>query len=371
MIMLIMTVIHEHECRAIRNAFGLPDVQRLCKEGEGRIHATFRLDFAQRRSIVLQAVNTRVFANPVAVAENIAGISAYLRDRGRQPHILEPVALHQRPGQWLFAADSGRVWRCFEFVSDGYTVQTTDDLEVVRAAAAAFGAFMVDLAEFNIETLHVTLPGFHDTPRWAARLEQAVRADTAERRRTCTELIAELRAYRRLAQVMCRQPLRVAHYDTKLNNLLFHRRTHRPWCVVDWDTVMPGWLAHDFGDFVRSVCSPHGEEAATEFDRDRVNLPARFGAALDGFLSATQPIIQPAECAVLAAAPLVMSYELALRFLIDYLQGDHYFAVRAPSDNLNRAGNQFALLAAMRDAYPEFARQTQQATGVAALPLPH
>ena len=366
----VMTVINGHECHAISNAFGFPDVERLRKKGEGRIHATFRLDFARRRPILLQAVNTGVFTNPVAVAGNIAGISAYLRDRGRQPHVLEPVALHRRPGQWLFESDSGRTWRCFEFVNDGYTVQSTDDLGMVRAAAAAFGAFIADLSEFNIESLHVTLPGFHDTPRWAARLEQAVRTSTVGRRRTGAGLIAQLRAYRRLARVIGGQPLRVAHHDTKLNNLLFHRRTHRPWCVVDWDTIMPGWLAHDFGDFVRSVCSPRGE-AATGFDRDRVNLPARFGAALAGYLSATRPIIQPAECAVLAAAPLVMSYELALRFLIDYLQGDRYFAVRAPSDNLNRAGNQLALLTAMRDAYPEFARQVQQATGIAALPLPH
>ena len=366
---MVVSVMTGHACRAVCDAFGLPEVQRLRQQGQGRIHATFRLAFAQRNPIILQAVNTDVFPHIDNIADNIARISAYLRRHGRQPHVLEPVALHQRPEQWLFKSAAGRVWRCFEFVGDTYTLQATDDANVMRAAVAAFGAFVVDLADFDAASLRVTLPGFHDTPDRAASFERAVRADVAGRRRACADLIAGLRAYRGLARAIRRQPRRVVHNDTKLNNLLFHRRTHSPWCVVDWDTVMPGWLAHDFGDAVRALCSPRGEAAV--FDPERVNVSERFSAALDGLLSVARPIMQPAECEVLALAPLVMSYELALRFLTDYLQGDRYFAARAPDDNLNCARNQFALLAAMREQYPELARRAQRATGVAALPLPH
>jgi len=367
--MVVSAMMTGHECRAVCDAFGLPEVRRLRQQGQGRIHATFRLAFAQREPILLQAVNTNVFPHAEEIADNIARISAYLRRHGRQPHVLEPVALHQQPGQWLFKSAAGRVWRCFEFVSDTYTLQSTEDVNVMRASTAAFGAFIVDLADFDATSLQITLPGFHDTPSRAASFERAVCADVAGRRRTCAELIAGLRAYRGLARVIRQQPWRVVHNDTKLNNLLFHRCTHRPWCVVDWDTVMPGWLAHDFGDAVRALCSSQDEVAL--FDPERAKVSERFSAALDGLLSVTRPIIQPAECEVLALAPLVMSYELALRFLTDYLQGDRYFAVRAPDDNLNCARNQLTLLATMREQYPEFARRAQQATGITALPLPH
>ena len=140
-------------------------------------------------------------------------------------------------------------------------------------------------------------------------------------------------------------PLRVVHNDTKLNNVLLHKTTGRGICVVDLDTVMPGCALHDFGDLVRTAANAAVED---EPDLEKVKfLPERFKVLVEGYLAGCQGMLETKELKKLSEAPIVISFELGIRFLTDYLEGDFYFKTFRPSHNLDRTRSQFALISSM------------------------
>jgi len=176
----------------------------------------------------------------------------------------------------------------------------------------------------------------------------AEQADAIARRATQGGVLAAAQAAGELRE-------RVVHNDTKLNNVLFHRRTGEPLCVVDLDTAMPGLLLHDFGDLVRSVASV-GEGADTGFDL------THFAVLVKGYLAGAGDLLSAADLAYLAIAPKVLALELAARFLTDYLEGDRYFATTRPRENLERCIRQLALLVSMESQEGAMCRAVEQAT---------
>ena len=320
--------------------------------GEGLINQTLRVDAANGERYVLQRLNDRVFPQPSQVMENLVRITTHLRHKGVPSLELIPC-LHAK--LWVSTNDGG-VWRCLRFVAESTTYQDSGRASVLHDAAAAFGRYCAALADLPGPRLHTVIPSFHDTPRRVEMLRFAMRADPQNRLQQVQADADTLLASQDIASRLAlpaqsgELPRRVVHNDTKLNNVLFHRRSGKALCVIDLDTTMPGLALHDFGDLVRS--------AATVVDSDAtVHLATnRFADLLGGYLAAMWPLLGDAELHYLVDAPLVIAYELALRFLTDFLDGDRYFETTRPDQNLDRCRRQIALLRDMQNRYDDLRR---------------
>jgi Ser/Thr protein kinase RdoA (MazF antagonist) len=218
---------------------------------------------------------------------------------------------------------------------------------VAREAARAFGAFVRLLVDCPGASLHETIPGFHDTARRIAALEDAARRDPCGRAGEARDDIAYVLAERAIAGVLPplvtagEIPVRVVHNDAKITNVLFDERTGAAVCVIDLDTVMPGLVLHDFGDMVRSMASPTDED---DPDPGRVDARPDFVVALaEGFLAEAGSALTPVERRSLVLAGRLIVLEQAARFLCDYLDGDRYYHVARPGHNLDRTRAQLAL----------------------------
>ncbi len=300
--------------------------------GQGRINGTYRVG-----DRVLQVMNPLVFPEAERVMGNLVRILDHLGGKGATPLRLLPDA-QGRP--WVKDAE-GRLWRAFPFFASTRTVEGRATPGEARTAAAAFGAYLRDLADLPVAALMPVIPGFHDTARHRRAFEAARAADPLGRARDLAPWAATLEELEPLTGALMdpEVPLRLAHDDTKLNNVLLEAATGRAFAVVDLDTTQPGsWLA-DFGDMARSACNPLGEEG-TEAPEPDLEV---FQALAEGFLGQVGLLLTPAERARLAVAPAVLAFELGLRILTDHLEGDRIFRVRQPGENLRRGALQWAL----------------------------
>ncbi|MEM9383481.1 MAG: aminoglycoside phosphotransferase family protein [Pseudomonadota bacterium] len=332
-------------------AFGFAAAEPPIAFGPGRIHRSFRV-VDRDGAWLLQQLNTHVFPNVSALAVNVARVTAHLaaasRSRledGRQRPQLSLRATVD--GEPLYQAEDGSWWRAYRFI-DGCAPSEPIDLAQVEQAAACFGEFLRACADLPADGLFLTIPDFHDTVRRYEVFANAVASDALGRAAEASELIAFAKARAPLADRLERLardhgiPERVVHNDCKLDNVLFDADTGEALCVVDLDTVMPGWAWHDIGDLIRSAAATGGEESeALRIDAQR------FEAVVRGYLRGVGDLLSQAEVAHLTVAAQVITYELGLRFLADHLSGDRYFRVRQAGENLRRAQRQFALLSSM------------------------
>jgi Ser/Thr protein kinase RdoA (MazF antagonist) len=236
-------------------------------------------------------------------------------------------------------------------VPDTVSPQHPDDLHVLEECGKAFGCFSRRLNHFPAATLHETIIAFHDTPNRLRQLEDAISADPCGRVKDVAEEIAFARAREAETRILLeahaagKLPLRVTHNDTKVNNVLLDRDTGKAVCVIDLDTVMPGLLAYDFGDAIRvGACST--EEDERDLEKVRLELP-KAEAFARGFLGELKGALSEEELLSLEAGARLMTFECGMRFLADHLNGDKYFRIHRPGQNLDRARTQFALLADM------------------------
>jgi hypothetical protein len=308
------------------------------------------------RRYLLQRVNTEVFPAPEPVMDNLLRVTTYLRRKLAERGATEPdrrvlrVVAARDSRAWR-VDDLGRWWRTYAFVEGTRSFDRPPSPETARRAAAAFGGFIADLADLPGPRLHETLPGFHDSPARYRALEAAAEADPLGRTASVGAELRALESRRDLLGVLQgaaargEVPERVAHNDTKLNNVLFDAATGEALCVVDLDTVMPGLALYDYGDLVRSAASEAPEDARNP-GAVRLSLPLHR-AVTQGWLEPMAPLLTPGEAELLPLAPIVVTLELAARFLTDYLGGDRYFRTAYPGHNLDRCRAQLALAADM------------------------
>lgn len=323
--------------------------------GSGHINLTYLAEYAGgERTIrmVHQRINRHVFKEPQAVMENIRRVLEHQREALRRRgvtdgsrRVLELVPT--RDGAWLFTDDSGEVWRTYRYVERARTYNTVERLEQAEQAARAFGLFQSLVSDLPPPRLHDTIPDFHHTPKRFAALLETIDRDPLNRCATARAVIdAAVRAEEVVHALETpaaegRLPCRIAHNDTKLNNVMMDIRTGEGICVIDLDTVMPGLALYDFGDLTRSMISAAPED---EVDLDRIEVrPEVYEAIVRGYLSTAGDMLSPAEIDLLAVAGQVITLETGLRFLKDYLEGDRYFRVQRPSHNLDRARAQLCL----------------------------
>ena len=346
--------------------FGLPTGEAE-RYGAGHINDTFAVWAADHsRRWILQRINTDTFTNPAGLMENVTGVTSYLRReilaRGGDPDRETLNVVPTREGKPYYTDCEGGAWRAYLFVEGTVCLQKVENERDFYTAAETFGNFQNQLAGYPAATLHETIARFHDTPNRYANFEKALAADVMGRAREIGPEIAFIRAREADCHVLMDQlaagvlPLRVTHNDTKLNNVLIDQATGKGICVIDLDTVMPGLSAYDFGDSIRFGANDCAED---EPDQSKVHFSLHlYEVFARGYLAAAGSAMTEAERRSLPWGAKLMTLECGIRFLTDYLEGDHYFKISRPAQNLDRARTQFTLVEGMER---EFDAMTQLA----------
>lgn len=311
----------------------------------GHINETLRLRVRDERGRladkVLQRLNTYVFTEPEGVMENIARVTDHLRSKGASTLHYDAA----QDGRNFWRDGEGGFWRMCDYVPS-VSYESGAEPSVVEGVGEAFGEFQQQLSDFPSDQLHETIPHFHDTPARFANLYRTVAAHPDEAAKVQAELSwlqsAEAEACRPCGlQAQGKLPLRVTHNDTKIANVLFAPDTGRPLMVIDLDTVMPGLVAYDFGDAVRTAACTAPEDES-DISRVHLSLPV-YEAFAAGFLRRFAGSLTVEERETLPLGCFAVTVEQAVRFLDDHLQGDRYYRVSRPGHNLVRARCQIAL----------------------------
>lgn len=350
----------DSKLKAIIDQFDFPGALAECGEIKtGHINRTYRLRFEEAdgksREYVLQRINNYVFKRPGEVMQNVRLVTEHLAsamtDRGIDPDNRVLRLVLTKDGGTVVEDGEDGFWRAYDFIRHAVTVDRVDDAEQFRRIGGAFGDFQGMLADFPIERLYDTIPHFHDTRKRLGDFERSVENDAAGRAASVPEEIAFIRSR---GPAMCRivelmesgeLPLRVTHNDTKINNVMLDVDSGEALCVIDLDTVMPGSALYDFGDAIRYGACTAAED---ETDLSRVALDIDlFAGFAEGFIEKTADRLTQTELENLPLGATVMTYENALRFLADHLDGDIYFRVEHPGQNLDRARCQMKLLTDM------------------------
>ena len=332
--------------------------------GSGHINDTF-LTLVETSSgtkrFILQRINHQVFKQPDLLMENVERVCAHAHAKLRLTGVPDAHrrALRLIPtvagGSWHVDA-AGNRWRCYDFIEGATGHDVVRSPAQAEAAAMAFGAFQSLLADLPGGRLHETIPGFHHTPSRFARFESALSADTHGRAALAAPEIAFALARAHEVGVVVEAlrdgslPERATHNDTKLNNVLLDDVTQEGVCVIDLDTVMPGSALYDFGDLVRTSTSPAAEDE-TDLTKVTMQMPM-FAALVRGYLASARGFLTPREKELLPFAGKLITFEIGLRFLTDWLEGDTYFKIKRPTHNLDRCRTQFKLVASIEEQLP-------------------
>lgn len=314
--------------------------------GKGLINHTF-LVTAGGRAYILQRINDAVFPKPEQIMANLAVLDAHLATAsGADLRI--PALIPARDGRPFARSKDGAIWRLMEFIPNTRGLAQIDDQGQALEVGRILGQFHALTRNLPPARLAVTLPGFHVTPAYLehfTRVLDGCTTDLADETRQCIAFATTRRGGARTleeARKEGRIPLRVIHGDPKLDNILFDRTTGRAVSLIDLDTVQPGLLHYDIGDCLRSCCNRGGESAdenqGARFDLDLCQ------AILSAYADETRSALRTTEVELIFHAIRLIPFELGLRFLTDHLEGDRYFRVTEPGQNLRKARVQFSLV---------------------------
>ena len=334
--------------------------------GQGHINDTFCVLCQPQEGdcvrYILQGLSSAAFPHPDELMENFIGITSYLRDKiiaaGGDP-LRETLSLVKtKDGKDFYTDSNGKVWRLTPFIENTDCFQSATP-ELFEASARAFGNFQYMLQGYPAETLHEAIVNFHNTEDRFAKFEAALAADKHDRAKDIQaeiRFVLDRKADCSVALQALRDgklPLRVTHNDTKLNNILIDRDTHEGICVIDLDTTMPGLSINDFGDSIRFGANHSKED---EKDLTKVNFDIElYEAYTRGFLEGAKGSLTPAELEYLPWGARLMTLECGIRFLTDYLDGDHYFRIHSADQNLDRCRTQFKLVKDMEEQFDAMA----------------
>ena len=334
--------------------------------GQGHINDTFCVICQPQEGdavrYILQGLSSAAFPHPEELMENFIGITSYLREQilaqGGDP-LRETLSLvNTRDGKPFYTDSNGKVWRLTPFIENTDCFQSATP-ELFEASARAFGRFQYMLRGYPADTLHEAIVNFHNTEDRYAKFIAALEADKMGRAKDIQAEIRFVTSRKADCSVALQAlrdgilPLRVTHNDTKLNNILIDRDTHEGICVIDLDTTMPGLSINDFGDSIRFGANHSRED---EKDLSKVNFDIElYEAYTRGFIQGARGGLTEAELQYLPWGARLMTLECGIRFLTDYLDGDHYFHIHYPEQNLDRCRTQFKLVRDMEEQWDAMA----------------
>jgi len=336
----------EIQIKSVANYFGSDPVS-IESLTEGLIHKTYKVIFADGSTIILQQINTSVFADPKKVIENYQLLFQHLLSNNG---IKIPKPKKTTEGKDFFH-DCGLYWRAFEYIPDSYTENLPSPEKIFRAAQC-YGAFVRDLFGLDPSKLTHTIPRFHDLSFRFEQFQQSKQQCKPVRMMQSRELISKIEERKHLVDFynnLVQDPdyrIRPMHHDCKLSNILFDTHTMQAICPIDLDTTMPGYFFSDVGDMVRSMVSEAGEDSASEKIIVRKDF---YDAILNGYQSGIGDALTKTELNHIHHAGLIMIYMQGIRFLTDFLSDDVYYKIAYPDQNFDRAVNQLTLLEKVED----------------------
>ena len=341
---------NKYDFMEVLHAWGIDaGMSRINEFKRGHINDSFVVEATGTGSLFLQRINHHVFRDPPALMDNLSRLSRALdRHYGGKEKNPYPGLIHDADGAPFYRDSRGNYWRLMEFVDGSRSFNIASGPEVAREGAAAFGDFQLVMNAEDPNDYVTVIPAFHHL---GARLEKLMTAIGNDESGRADMARAEIRfALERsdhgtkLEELLAggRIPLRVTHNDTKLNNVLFEENRTRYICVVDLDTVMPGTVLYDYGDMVRTYVSPAEEDEPDP--RKVVFREEIFEALTAGYLGKVGRGLTAGEKENLLFGARIMLLMIGVRFLTDFLEGDHYFKTARENHNLDRCRNQFILL---------------------------
>lgn len=340
------------ELTEVLEGYGFAD-RLKCVEayGNGHINDTLLLELTDpEEKIILQRINGKIFPNTEELMENITRVTDWIADKIRQegedPARRVLHIIRTKDGSAYYKTTDDKAYRAYAFIENGLCLEQPRKPEDFYESGMAFGGFQGYLADFPAEKLHETIPDFHNTVWRFGNLKKAVEEDACGRAADVKDEIEYAFSKENMVIDCFGQkkniPLRVTHNDTKLNNAMLDEATEKALCVLDLDTVMPGYAMDDFGDSIR-----FGTNMAVEDEKDLSKVSCDlelFRVYTKGFLEGTGGRLTEEEILMFPLGAKMMTYECGIRFLTDYLEGDVYFKTAYAEHNLVRARNQFALL---------------------------
>ena len=321
--------------------------------GSGHINDTYlvRTD-THAPDYIMQRVNHNIFKNVPMLMDNIVRVTDHLRHKlsqmpGRDPDRETLTVIRAQDEKPYYQDSDANYWRMYIFIDRCKTYDIVDSSAKVLEGGRAFGQFQQLLADIPGGPLFDTIPNFHNITLRLERLEKAVLADVAKRANSVASELSFVREHAESMKTILnlgaagKIPLRVTHNDTKFNNVLIDDATGKGLCVIDLDTVMPGYVQYDFSDSIRTATNTAAED---EKDLSKVGMNLElFTAYTKGFLSQVKHALNKTEIEHLAPCAALLPYTIGVRFLTDYLEGDTYFKIHFPEHNIQRARAQFQL----------------------------
>ncbi len=333
------------------------NVKTVSPFGSGHINDTYKVE-TQDADFILQRINHNVFKNVEGLTGNIVKVTDYIarKLKGVSSKMQVLQTYKSVNGNYFVNDEKGNYWRLLNFVEGSKSYDLVENSKVAYKGGKAYGWFVRILSGFPVDTLVDTIPDFHNIDFRLDNFRKSVKADAVGRVKEAGDEIAfvEKRAGE-MREILLKGkegkiPLRVTHNDTKVNNVLFND-DNEAICVIDLDTVMPGYVHYDFGDAIRTFTNNAGED---EKDLSKVSMNIEYYKAFaEGFLSETNDVLNETEIKYLPFSARLMTYIIGLRFLTDFLDGDIYYKTKYPGHNLVRARVQFRLVESMEDHFEE------------------
>jgi hypothetical protein len=341
--------------QSVFNAFGLTaNINTAVPFGSGLINHTWKLT-DKGNTYILQRINHQVFKDPRAIAYNVHIIADYLQQQSPGYLFVKPIkTIHKED---IFFDVANGYFRLSPFVENSHTIDVVEEPLLAREAASQFGKFTKLLAGFDAGRLLITLPDFHNLSLRYRQFELALTNGNQVRIQESEKLIQSIIDNKSIVDVfenISTNPnfkLRVTHHDTKISNVLFDQN-NKGLCVIDLDTVMPGYFISDVGDMMRTYLSPVSEE---EKDLSKIEIrEVYFNAIADGYLGQLISELSEEEKDHFVYAGKFMIYMQAMRFLTDYINNDVYYGSKYEGHNFVRAANQLTLLQKLMDKEERF-----------------
>lgn len=332
------------------------EIKSVTPYGNGHINDTFLVQADKK--YILQRINDYVFHSPLDVISNIEKVIAHISKNITDSR--QSLSFVKAKDGKNYVLDESGCWRMYDFILDAFSPESVESTEEFYRCGYAFGNFQRNLADFPAEELNETIPDFHNTPKRFARFIQVVTEDKLDRVKNALPEIQ----FAREREFLCRElydafyagklPLRVTHNDTKCNNIMLDNNTKQPLCVIDLDTVMPGFSVNDFGDSIRFGAATAAED---EPDTDKMTIDLElFRAFTKGFAEGAGGLLTKTEMELLPVGAKMMTFECGMRFLTDYLEGNVYFKTKYDEHNLVRCRTQFKLLSEMEKHWDEMVK---------------
>ena len=337
---------YQEQALILSNHYGLGQDNISIKPiGSGHINTTLLLSSANKH-LVVQKLNTQVFPDSEALVDNARKIEKHLAQKAsNQDYGLDVIKHVATQEQSHLVKLNGDTWRALEFIGGSYSEDVVESSEKAKIAAGAFGQFAKALNDFEASSLATVIPDFHNLAMRVGALNKAIEDDKEGRVAACLSEIEfcqkQSGLLQEVAEIIPQLPVRACHNDTKINNMLFCKKSDQAKAVIDLDTCMPGYWMFDFGDMVRTFCSPEPEDS-TNLEKVKVRAHI-FELIVDGYVEPLKNILSEKEKQSFWLGAKVMCFMIGIRFLTDHLDGDNYFTIHREGHNLDRARNQFAL----------------------------